>query len=246
MLRLAAPGVIVEQRRRLGIAAIVVVAQVADRGQPLAVRCLVLAHEQERLGFVAFLQPIEGKLGDDVGGVTLVFHVLAVVDHGGVVVDPLPRQDVPLVEAGRVGDQVPLAENGRLVTGRAEQLGEGRLRTVEAAVGVVVKTIQVGVLTGQDRCAAGTADRVRHDAPVKTHPLPGQAIDVRRVDQPARIVVGTDGLVGMVVAEDEDDVRGPSCNALSRLLGTVGRLRRYDPNPGGYGLARNAHESRAG
>ena len=221
MFRLAAPGIIVEQRRRLGIAAIVVVAQVADRGQPLAVRCLVLAHEQERLGFVAFLQPVEGKLGDDVGGITLVFHALAVVDHGGVVVDPLPRQDVPLVEAGRVGDQVPLAENGRLVTGRTEQLGEGRLRTVEAAVGVVVEAIQMGVLTGQNRCAAGTADRVRHDAPVETHPLLGQAIDVRRIDQPARIVVGTDGLIGMVVAEDEDDVRGLLGPRLWQKLGAI-------------------------
>ncbi len=124
-----------------------VVAQVADRGQPLAVRGLVLAHEQKRLGLVAFLQPVERKLGDDVGGITLVLHALAVVDHGRVVVDPLPRQDVPLVEAGRVGDQVPLANNGRLVTGRTEQLGERRLRTVEAAVGVVVEAIQVRVLT---------------------------------------------------------------------------------------------------
>ena len=207
MLGLAAPGVVVEERRRLGIAAIVVVAQVPDRGQPLAVRRLVLAHEQERLGFVAVLQPVEGEIGDDVGGVTLVFDALAVVDHRGVVVDPLARQDVPFVEAGRVADQVPLADDGRLVAGGVEQLGEGRLRAVEAAVGVVVEAVRVGVLAGQDRCAAGPADRVRHDAPVEPHPLPGQPIDVRRLDQPARVVVGADGLVGVVVAEDEDDVR---------------------------------------
>ena len=207
VFRLAAPGIIVEQRRRLGIAAIVVVAQVADRRQPLAVGGLVLAHEQKWFGLVAVLQPVERKLGDDVGGITLMLHPPAVVDHGGVVVHPLPRQDLPLVEAGRVGDQVPLAKDGRLVTGRTEQFGEGRLRTVEATVGIVVETIQVGVLTRQDRRATRPADRVRDDAPVETHPLPGQAIDVRGVDQPARVVIGTDGLVGMVVAENEDDVR---------------------------------------
>ena len=69
------------------------------------------------------------------------------------------------------------------------------------------------VLAGQDRGPAGAADRVGHDAAVEPHPLPGQAVDVRRLDQPARIVVGADGLVGMVVAEDEDDIGGGSGGA---------------------------------
>ena len=38
---------------------------------------------------------------------------------------------------------------------------------------------------------------------------------LRRLDQLPRVVVGADGLVGMVVAEDEHDVRGLSISRLS-------------------------------
>ena len=64
----------------------------------------------------------------------------------------------------------------------------------------------MAVLAGEHRGAAGPADRVGHEAAVEPHPLPGQPVDVRRLDQPARVAVGADGLVGMVVGEDEDDV----------------------------------------
>ena len=192
-------------------------------------RCgrLVLAHQQERLRLVAVLQPVDARIRDDVGGIALVLHLLAVVDHRRVVVHALARQDVPLVEAGRIGDEVPLADDRRLVAGAVQQLGERDLRAVEPAVGVVVEAVAVGVFPGQDRGPAGPADGIRHDAAVESHPFPGQAIDVRRLDQPARIVVSADGLIGMVVAEDEEDVRGPSTGR--RVL--RGRRAGSQPRP---------------
>ena len=72
-----------------------------------------------------------------------MLDLFAVVDHGRVVVGPLPGQDVPVVEAGGVGDEVPLADHGRLVAGALEELGEGGLRAVEAAVVVVVEAVEV-------------------------------------------------------------------------------------------------------
>ena len=53
VLGLAAAGVVVEQRGRLGIDAVVVVAQVTQGRLPLAMRRLVLAHQQKRLRLVA-------------------------------------------------------------------------------------------------------------------------------------------------------------------------------------------------
>jgi hypothetical protein len=102
---------------------------------------------------------------------------------------------------------VPLTKNRRLITGCTEQLGKGRLRTVKVTVGVVIKTIQMRVLAGQNRCATGPANRIPHNAPVKTHPFLAQAIDVRRIDEAPTIVVGTDRLISMVVAENRDEVR---------------------------------------
>ena len=40
----------------------------------------------------------------------------------------------------------------------------------------------------------------------KRIPSLAEAVDVRRLDQPARVVVGADRLVGVVVAENEEDV----------------------------------------
>ncbi len=58
---------------------------------------------------------------------------------------PAP-QDVPFIEACRIAYQMPLAHDGRRISGRLEQLGERYLRTIELAVGVVVKAIHVRVL----------------------------------------------------------------------------------------------------
>ena len=120
VLGLAAAGVVVEQRRRLGIVPVVVVAQVSQGGLPVAVGRLVLAHQQERLRPVALLEPVEARVGDDVGHVALMLDLAARRDHRRVVVDALARQDLPLVEAGRVADQVPFAEDGRLIARRLE------------------------------------------------------------------------------------------------------------------------------
>ena len=69
VLGLAAAGIVVEEGGRLGIDAVAVVAQVAQGGQPLAMRRLVLAHEQEGPGLVSLAKPVEAQIGDDVGRV---------------------------------------------------------------------------------------------------------------------------------------------------------------------------------
>ena len=214
VLSLAAAGVVVKKTGGLRVAAVGVVPQVAQRGQPLAMRRLVLAHEQERLRLVSLAQPVEAQVGDDVGRVTVLADGPAVLDHRRMIIDSLPRQNLPIVEAGRVADQVPLAEESCLVARGLQQLGKGSLRAVKAAVGVVKETVSMRVLAGQNRGPAGAADGVGHDTPVESHSFAGQAIDVGRLDQLPRIVVGTDGLKRVIITENKNDVRPASLRGL--------------------------------
>ena len=117
--RFATAGIVVEQRVRFRIDAVAVVAEVSQGGRPFAVRRLVLAHQHERLGFIAAFKPFHGQVGDDVGDVALMFHILAVADHRRVVVHTLARQDVPVIETGRFAHQMPLPDDRRLVPGAA-------------------------------------------------------------------------------------------------------------------------------
>ena len=212
----SAAFVVVEKRRRLGIDAVLVVAEMAEGGGPFTMRRLVLDHGEEGFGLVPLLQPFQRTLGDDVRHVARLLDVLAHADHGRVVVDALAGKDLPMVETRRVAHQVPLAEDGRLVAGFLQELWKGGLRPVEAAVRVVGKAVQMGILSGQHRGPAGAADGVRHEAAVEAHAFLGDAVEVGRVEQLPRITVGADGLVGVVVREDEDDVGRLGCGGIGR------------------------------
>ena len=210
---------VVEERRRFRVDAILVEAEVLDIGLPLAVRRLVLTHEHERLGLVALGNPIEGKVGDDVGDVTLSLHHALRVLHRRVIIDALSWQHLPEVETDGVADEVPLADDGGLVAGLLKELREGDLRAVEDGIRVVIESVQVRILAGEDNRATRTADGVGHQGAIETHAFIGEAIDVRGLVQLARVAVGADGLIGMVIGEDEHDVR---------LLGRSGRQKAAD------------------
>jgi len=221
--------VVVEQRGRLRDLDVVVHREVIRAGQPLPVRCLVLVHEHERLRPVAaFVEPLQGQVGDDVGRVAGEVGGAVGRAEPGVVVGALADQHPPVVEAGRLGLEVPLADDRRLVAGLLEQLGERLLRRVELDA-VVDHPVRVAVLPRLDHRPARRADRVRHKTVMEDHPLGGQAVDLGRlVDLRA---VGADRVRGVVVGEDEED---------------VGPLRRF--GRGGCGEAdrdrRNQHGER--
>ena len=103
MLGLAAAGIIVEERfGGSGYLSAVVERQNSRRRLPFAVRRLVVAHQQERLLRIAMSLASRACVGDDVGDVAVLLHLLAVADHRRIVVSALAGQDVPVVEAGRI------------------------------------------------------------------------------------------------------------------------------------------------
>ena len=182
-------------------------------------RRLVLAHEHEGLGLVALGDPIEGKVGDDVGDVALSLdHALRIL-HRWVIIDALPRQHLPEVETNGVADEVPLTDDGGLVASLLEELREGDLRAIEDGIRIVIEPVQVRILAGQDDRATRTADGISDEGAIEPHAFLGEAIDVRGLVQFSGVAVGADGLISVVIGEDEHDVG---------LLGRSGRQKAAD------------------
>ena len=202
-----ATAIVVQQRRGLRNVDAFVRHQVIGAGHPVPVWRLVLAHEQERLLSVAAVpQPIQRKIGDDVRHVALDLLVTRGCSEIRVVVVPLTRQHLPEVEALRLGAQVPLPDHRGLVPGSLQHLIERRLRHVERIPRPVVDlAVDVAVLAGEHHRAAGGTDRIGAEAVQEDRAFISDPVDVRSlIDARA---VGRDGLSGVVVGENEDDVR---------------------------------------
>ena len=108
-----------------------------------------------------------------------------------------------MIETGRVALKMPLADEGRLIARRPKKLGEGLLRPVKN-LGVVAYPVEMAVLSSEDSGPARSAYPVGAKAVVNPHPFPGDPVDVRGPVEAASITA--DGLCGVVVRHDEDDI----------------------------------------
>ena len=132
---------IVEERVGFGNVLVPIKSKLFGAGCPFPVRCLVLAHKQERFAFVPFLvEPIEGHVGDNVGAIAVDLERALVRFELGIVIEPLPWKDRPFVKAGGIGNQMPFPDHGGIVAARLKEFGKGLLGAVEGGI-VVVKAI---------------------------------------------------------------------------------------------------------
>lgn len=184
--------------------------EVARVGHPVAVLRLVVHHETEGLLRVAsVLEPLDALVGDDVRDIAFAAHrVSRLPDEVGVVVVSLPGQYFPMVEARREAFEMPFPDDGRFVSGLAEEFGEGLLRAVEHAGGVVVESVLVRMLPGEHAGAAGAAERVRHEAVREAHALFGDPVEIR--GRGVAAVVAAHHLRRVVVGHDVEDVHRPA------------------------------------
>ncbi len=120
-------GVVIKERRGFGYLDVLQVFEVSERGFPRAVRCLVVAHEKEGLVLIALFQPFQGLVCDNVGRVAGMFYILAVGEKDGIVIAALSFKHLEMIESGRRRLEMPFANDGRLVTGLPQQLGNGLL-----------------------------------------------------------------------------------------------------------------------
>ena len=125
----------------------------------------------------------------------------------GWIIIPLPRQHRPVVETLRGALEVSLAVESGLVAGLLQQLGKCLLVPVKA-VAVVHEAVLMAVLTTENGRAAGATNRIGAEAIAHHHALGSELIDGgSRVDALEPAVVGTDGVRGVIIREDEQDVR---------------------------------------
>ena len=147
----AAVGVAVEQRLGLGNLYFVERAQMAQGRSERAVWRLVLAHEKERLGFVASVKPGDRLVGGQICCVTgkpLPRSVLLKEDR--IVIATLCRKYFPVVEALRCCLQMPLADDRRVVATFLKCFGHHPLALIHAFARVSHKAILVAMLAGQN------------------------------------------------------------------------------------------------
>ena len=207
---LAAIGVIVEEAVGFRHGDTLEEFEMPQGSGPVAMRRLELNHGYEWLVLVSILlDPFQPEVGDEVVAMALVALAASIhLDEVRVVVGSLPRENTPEIETDRIGVQVPLSDHRDLVTGIAEELGEGLLPSVKVRRVVVEKAVQVAVLAGQDVGAGRAADGIGAEGIFEKHALRGDTVDVGGgcdlIEEPAR--VGRDGIAGVVIGEHEDDV----------------------------------------
>ena len=189
---------------------ILILAQIFDFGQPVAVAGFVMDEKRKRTCLVAIvIQPRDGLVGDDVGEVALLLILSFGIDEARIVVVTLSREDVPVVKTRRGTVQVPLSDDGGLIACGLQQFGHRLLRTVKDAMFVVSKSVFVRMLSGEHASTRGPAQRVGHIGAGKAHPILRHSVEVGSVDI-AR-VVGRKHLGGVVVGHDVDDIVALLC-----------------------------------
>ena len=182
--------------------------QITQIRHPRPVGSLVVDKKAERTVFVALLiKPLQRKVGDDVRSIAFPAHPLAVTDKSRIVIVSLPYKNIPVIEPGRIRDQMPLPYHRCLVAGSLEDFRECLLPSVKGC-GVVGEAIGVAMLSRQHTSPARAAKRVRHETVRETCPLVRDAVDVRCPDEAA--VIGTDCLIRVVIAHDVDDIQSLS------------------------------------
>ena len=124
----------------------------------------------------------------------------------GIVVLPLPRQHAIEIEGGGLHLEVPFADHGSVVPCPLHFLGEVLALRLDAPAEIVRPT-SVGILPGYYGGSTGGADGIRAKGVLEEHALLGQAIDGGcGVQFGEATTVGPDGLRGMVVRHDEQDI----------------------------------------
>ena len=111
-------GVVVKKRLRFGDVDPVVVIQLLGAGLPVSVRRLVPVQQKEGFLVVSLLKPFEGLVRNDFCRVAGMLNTPTGNQHVWVVVGPLSFKNMPMIKTGGFGTQMPLTDNGRLVSRR--------------------------------------------------------------------------------------------------------------------------------
>ena len=121
--------------------------------------------------------------------------------------------EAPLIGlVGRLQSQVPLADDGRVITASLQLIGQGWRMGIEPAPRVFGVRANhagdanpVGILARKQRRPRRRADRAIGPHRRKEHPLRSQGVDVGRSH--VRGVIGGDVAVTEVIGQNQDEIR---------------------------------------
>src|SRR5439155_3635142 len=101
-------------------------------------------------------QEIDGEVRDQIGDIALMLFLLAHFDQEWVMINALAREDVPIIEPGRVAEQMPFPDHPRLVSGGLQIFGQRGLAAVESVEHGDAS--EVAVFAGENSGTTGRAD----------------------------------------------------------------------------------------
>ena len=161
--------------------------------------------EDEGAFLVALLHPIYSLVGDYIGAIALLHRLATVLMvEDWIVVFALTDEDVPMVKTCRFAHQVPLADEGCLVTRSLQKFGHCLLGAVKDTMLVVGKAIDVAMLTCEHAGTTGTRKAVGHETIAEQDTLLGNLVKVGSLN--VTIAIGTECLRRVVVRHDVDDI----------------------------------------
>ena len=118
----------------------------------------------------------------------------------------LSRQNAVEIKGGGFHLEMPLADHGGMVSRFLHFLGKVLALCLDTST-KVVRVASMGVLTRDYSGPTGSTDGIRTKGILELHALLGEAIDGGRGIQLGQATaVGTDGLRGMVIRHDEQDI----------------------------------------
>ena len=162
-----------------------------------------MQHEKEGLVLRSRLQELDTQLRRDFRAMSFDGELLALDKETRVPIHTLTAKHDPAVKAGRIGAEMPFADHSRVVAGSLQVLGDIVSRTIEAVE--YGHAVEVRVLTSEQSGAARGADGIDDEGIDEARSALSQSIDIRRLVHLR--TVGRDGMLRVVVREDEEDVR---------------------------------------
>lgn len=186
---------------------------------------------------------LQGGAGEEIGRVGAgfqgqLFPITPEMGRRVVVGIPVGHVDQRLIEtvalgsAGTIGPaEPPLAENGRPVARRPEQVGHGPLAGTDIGAAVVPDEGVSGVLAQQQGGAGGGADGAARIGLGETDPFGRHPIEAGREN--LFLPVAAEVAVAQVVGQNEEDI-GPGARLRGRGPGQGGRRGQRQQGQGGW------------
>ena len=140
---------------------------------------LVMNQYAERTLLIACPNPLETLVGNDIRKIATLYNRIALHrNETRIVVITLLGNYLPIIKTCRQCTEMPLTDDGRLITSLLQQLGERLLLGIEHAGRVIEETILRRMFTRQHTGSTRTTQRVGNKTIRKTNSVTCNAVEI--------------------------------------------------------------------